>query len=383
MSVVELGQGVAAAFAAKLMALMGASVIKVESPEGDVTRHRGPFPGDIPDPEKSGLFQYLNADKRGITLDLRNRADRRTLDDLLTGADIMIHNIAPYQRAACGLESDAVSRSHPRLIVTAIAAYGGYGPRSDYRAYELNSMHASGMAIMSPRISDRPDLPPLKPYGHQAEFQSGAHAAAVTLAAYWHRMKSGAGQAIDVSEQECIAAALELSLVWYTYEGKRTSRMGFVNSSPTGIFEFADGLAELMCVEQAQWERFVAFLGNPQWSREEIFQERQSRIQQAEALRPLVQDSIKDLRMLETVRGLQDVRVPAAPVSTMAELYNDEHLKYREFFTAMPARERGEKPVLAPGAPFKSTAMGWSMRRAGAPSRRTSAGSNGGDCRTP
>ena len=95
-SVVELGQGVAAAFAAKLMALMGASVIKVESPEGDVTRHRGPFPGDIPNPEKSGLFQYLNADKRGITLDLRNRADRRALDDLLNGADIMIHNIAPY-----------------------------------------------------------------------------------------------------------------------------------------------------------------------------------------------------------------------------------------------------------------------------------------------
>ena len=80
-SVVELGQGVSAAFATKLMALMGATVIKVEPPEGDVTRRRGPFPGDLPDPEKSGLFQYLNADKRGITLDLVNPGDRRTLDD--------------------------------------------------------------------------------------------------------------------------------------------------------------------------------------------------------------------------------------------------------------------------------------------------------------
>jgi crotonobetainyl-CoA:carnitine CoA-transferase CaiB-like acyl-CoA transferase len=362
-TIVELGQGVAAAFAAKLMALMGAEVIKVEPPEGDVARRRGPFPGDTPDPENSGLFRYLNADKRGVALDLLNRADRRTLDDLLTSTDILIHNVAPYRRAACGLESDAVSRSHPRLIVTAIAAYGGFGPRAAYRAYELNSMHASGMAIMSPRISDRPDLPPLKPYGHQAEFQGGAHAAAVTLAAYWDRMKSGAGQAIDLSEQECIAAALELSLVWYTYERKQTSRVGFVNSSPTGIFEFADGLAELMCVEQAQWERFVAFLGYPEWAREEIFQERQSRIEQAEALRPLVQNSVKDLRMLETVRGLQDVRVPAAPVSTMAELYADEHLKHRELFVALPAREHGKNPVLAPVAPFKSTAMGRSMRR--------------------
>jgi len=133
-SVVELGQGVSAAFAAKLMALMGAAVIKVEPPEGDATRRRGPFPGDIPDPEKSGLFRYLNADKRGITLDLLNPADRRTLDDVLAGADILIHNVAPYQRRARGLESDAVSRRHPRLIVTAIAAFGGYGPRAGYRA---------------------------------------------------------------------------------------------------------------------------------------------------------------------------------------------------------------------------------------------------------
>src|SRR5262245_27015562 len=99
-SVVECGQGVAAAFAAKLLALWGARVIKVEPPEGDATRGRGPFPDDHPDPEQSGLFLYLNADKRGLTLDLSRPPQRAALDPLLAGADILIHNLPPARRAA-------------------------------------------------------------------------------------------------------------------------------------------------------------------------------------------------------------------------------------------------------------------------------------------
>jgi crotonobetainyl-CoA:carnitine CoA-transferase CaiB-like acyl-CoA transferase len=356
--VVELGQGVAAAFGAKLMALLGAAVIKVETPEGDTTRRFGPFPGAIPDPEKSGLFQYLNADKRGITLDLLSANDRRMLDGVLAGADILIHDVPPAARADCGLDSGVLSRNHPRLIVTSISAYGGFGPRADYRAHEINALHSSGLAALNPRLSDRPDLPPLKPYGHHAEFHGGLYAAAAALAALRYRTKSGAGQAIDVSEQECLAAALELSLVWYTYEGKRTSRMGWVNSAPTGIFDCADGIAEVMCVEDAHWHRLAEFLNRREWLDEEIFKQRPSRIQNSDAANALVQSALVDRRMLEVVRGLQAVRVPASPVSTMEELYNDEHLKSREFFVPLPGAS-----VLAPSVPFKSTAMGWSMRR--------------------
>jgi len=363
-SVVEAGQGVSAAYAAKLMALLGATVVKVEPPVGDVTRRRGPFPGDTPDPENSGLFRYLNADKRGIALDLSDARGRADLDALIAGADILIHNVPPYERAACGLDSGVLTANHPRLVVAAISAYGGCGPRANYRAYEINAMHSSGMAILSPRLSDRPDLPPLRPFGQQAEFQGGLHAAAAALAAYWQRMKSGAGQAIDVSEQECIAAALELSLVWYTYEGKRTSRMGWVNSAPTGIFRCADGLAELICVEDAHWHRLANFMGRPEWLDEEIFKERQSRVRNSEAVNALVQAAVADRPMLEVVRGLQDVRVPAAPVSTMADLYDDYHLKSREFFVPLPARSDAVAAVSVPGVPFKSTAMGWSMRSA-------------------
>jgi crotonobetainyl-CoA:carnitine CoA-transferase CaiB-like acyl-CoA transferase len=359
--VVEAGQGVSAAFAAKLMALLGATVVKVEPPGGDVVRYRGPFPGDKPDPENGGLFHYLNAGKRGVVLNLSDARGRAELATLISGADILIHNVPPYERAAWGLDSGALTTNNPHLIVAAISAYGGCGPRATYRAYEINAMHSSGMAILSPRLSEHPDLPPLKPFGQQAEFQGGLHAAAAALAAYRYRIKSGAGQAIDVSEQECIAAALELSLVWYTYEGKQTSRIGWVNSAPTGIFRCADGLAEIICVEDAHWRRLATFLGRPEWLDEELFKERQSRVKNSEAVNALVQQAVAGRPMLEVVRGLQGVRVPAAPVSTMAELYNDDHLRSREFFVPLPARDESAPQVSAPGMPFKS-AMGWSMR---------------------
>src|SRR5437016_4350791 len=104
--VVECGEGVSAAFATKLMALLGADVIKVEPPDGDITRRRGPFFDDRSDPEASGLFLYLNADKSGITLDLRTTSDRAALDELIAGADILVHNIPPRERASLRMESD-------------------------------------------------------------------------------------------------------------------------------------------------------------------------------------------------------------------------------------------------------------------------------------
>src|SRR5689334_13550108 len=115
--VVECGEGVAAAFATKLMALLGAQVVKVEPPEGDYTRLRGPFLDDQIDPELSGLFLYLNADKIGVSLDLRAASDRAQLDELLAAADILIHNIPPSERASFQMESAAIHAAHPDLIV--------------------------------------------------------------------------------------------------------------------------------------------------------------------------------------------------------------------------------------------------------------------------
>ncbi len=355
-TVVECGHGVSAAFAAKLLAAFGARVIKVEPPQGDVTRRRGPFPHDVPDPDKSGVFLYLNSGKRGVTLDLEDSHDRRALDHLLAGADILIHNIAPQRRATCELESAELCARYPGLVVTAISAYGGFGPRAHYHAYELQAAHGSGIASLTPRFSPFPDLPPLKFVGHQAELQGGLHAAFATLGAWWHRRRTGCGQAVDVSEQECIAAMLSLSFL--PYEGRHVTRLGGgTNVVPWGVFDCRDGQIFLICGDDEQWMRLVELMGNPDWGRDDLFKHQEARYQNQDALYALIGEWTKTRDTRQLWREAQRRRIPAAPVNAMADVYGDEQLQARNFFIPLPGSDLNDGEVLAPGLPMKSDAM--------------------------
>jgi len=358
--VVECGEGVAAAFATKLMTLLGAEVIKVESPAGDCTRFRGPFLDDRVDPEKSGLFLYLNADKSGISLDLQAASDRAKLDELLATANILVHNIPPYERASLQMESAAIHADHPDLIVTGISAYGDCGPRVGWRAYELNMIHAGGVAALAPLCSKRADLPPLKLYGHPAEFQAANHAAFATLAAWFHRLQGGDGQVIEVSAQECLVAMLELSLLFYTYMGLRTSRLGGRLLGPWKIFDCRNGKLLLACVEEHQWQSLVQLMGEPEWAREEIFKDRLTRGRNSDALSLLMQDWFSQWDVTELFHACQQRRIPAAPVNQMADVFTDRHLRERSFFAWLPLRDEAHHIEVA-SMPFKASDMGWRL----------------------
>ncbi len=248
---VECGEGISAAFASKLMADLGADVIKVEEPSGDIIRRRGPFaPGEEPGPEKSGLFLYLNANKRGVSLDLTDPNSRAVFDRLLLSADILIHNFLPCARPIRGLESDALSKKFPSLITVGIAPFGDSGPYKDWKGYALNIENAAGMAFLAPGASEYPELSPLRAFGDQADFQGGLHACFAALAMYLRRLGGGAPSSIDISEQECIAAMLEMNLMHYTYTGRETSRLGKRVIGPWLLSECRDGHAFVACAEE-------------------------------------------------------------------------------------------------------------------------------------
>jgi crotonobetainyl-CoA:carnitine CoA-transferase CaiB-like acyl-CoA transferase len=358
--VVECGDGVAAAFATKLLTLLGADVVKVEATEGDSTRFRGPFFRERVDPDLSALFHYLNADKGGVNLDLRVSSDRSKLDELLEAADILVHNVPPCERPALQMDSAAIHAAHPKLIITGISAYGDYGPRSAWRGYELNTIHAGGVAALAPLCSKRPDLPPLKLYGHQAEFQAANHAAFATLAAWFYRMRGGDGQVIEISAQECLAAMLELSFVYYTYMGVRTSRLGGRLLGPWKIFDCRDGQILLACVEEHQWQSLVQLMGEPQWAKEEIFGDRLLRGRNSDALSLLMEDWFRRWDVTELFHACQQRRIPAAPVNQMADIFTDPHLRERNFFVSLPLRDRAHR-VEVPSFPFKASEMGWRL----------------------
>jgi crotonobetainyl-CoA:carnitine CoA-transferase CaiB-like acyl-CoA transferase len=329
--------------------MLGAEVLKVEPPHGDKLRRWGPFPGAVEDPEKSGYFSYLNAGKQSVTLDLTQPGDRVLLDSLLFRSDVLVHDVLPVDRAAYGLESRALCERLAQLIVTTISPFGDSGPRAHYRAYELNAFHASGMASLTPLGSPYPDLPPLKIYGNQAELMAGLHGSLVTLAAYWHRLGGGAGQAVDVSEQECLAAMLEMSLVYWTYNQTVTSRL---NASYSTIIDCADGKMLVTMLTEQHWQRIVQLMGDPQWAHQETFS-RSRRSQNGDELMRLMSEWSREYHVSELEQLIQDQRIPSAPLNRVADVCSDPHLRERGFFVPLPIGRDGVM-VRAPGIPFKT-----------------------------
>ena len=351
LKVVECGNLVSAPYLGKLLADLGAEVIKVEEPGGDTARQRGPFPGDTPHAEKSGLFLYLNTNKQGVTLNVHAAKGQGVLHSLCAQADVLIHNYRPSDMASVGLDFERLRRTNPGLIMTTISYFGCHGPYRDYHAYELTATNAGGWAFISPGASDYPELPPLKAFGHQADFQGGVHAAVATLGAYYHKLLTGEGQHVDVSIQECIAAILEMNFMHYTYAGNEASRLGRRSIFPWCMLDCQDGKLFVVNVEEDQWQRFVELMGNPEWASLEIFEDRVQRGLNYDALFPMLQEWAANWKVADLYKAGQERRICMAPVNTMADLFASEHLKAREFFTEVSHQVAGT--LQYPGAPFK------------------------------
>jgi crotonobetainyl-CoA:carnitine CoA-transferase CaiB-like acyl-CoA transferase len=359
--VIECSEGISAAFAAKLLSQLGAEVTKVEPPQGDLTRLRGPFPDDQPDPEASGLFAYLNANKMGVVLDLKAPADRDRLAGLMTAADILIHNVLPADRPALGLDSGALAAAFPRLIISTISPFGDSGPRAKLRAYDLNVQHAGGLASANAAGSD-PSTAPVKLFGHQADFQGGVHCAMVTLAAFLCRLACGRGQVIDVSQQECLAPMIELNWPFYSYAGKEITRLGGrFNPQPADVFECADGKVLMTVYGDHIWRRFVEFMGNPQWALDDAVNDAFGRVTHGEMIKEKVSEWTAHWKVEDLCRGMQQLPAPIERVNTVADVYADPHLRARRAFVSISL---GLRQIEVPAPALRLLAAAPSNRRA-------------------
>jgi crotonobetainyl-CoA:carnitine CoA-transferase CaiB-like acyl-CoA transferase len=359
--IVEVGLGAAAAYTGKLLADLGADVVKVEPPRGDVTRDLGPFPAGRVDRDASGLFLYLNANKRGIVLDLDVPADRSILAKLIDRADLLIHDIAPGKLPDYGLSPDVVLEGRPRLVATSITPFGLSGPHRDYAAYDLNLWNAGGLACLNGGGPGTDDLPPLRTYGHQAAFQAGLNAAIASLGAILAREATGKGQHVEVAVQECLAAILELTYPFWPYCQMTASRLGNKPIQPLDFFECKDGWVFLCAVEEHQWKTFVEVIGSPEWASLEIFSDRLQRAANWDALKPMIAEWMAEQTVDEIYHYLQSRRVPIAPVSTMGDLLSSKHLNARGFFVSLTPPAGAS--LRGPGAPYHLSRTPWQLRR--------------------
>ncbi len=354
--VLELGEMVGAAFAARWFADLGADVIKVEPAEGDRARSRGPFSGGMAHPERGGLFFYLAAGKRSVVLDLDDPVDRATLDDWLGKCHVLLHNLEPARAEALGLDAASLGGRHPHLVATSVTAFGTSGPYRDWRSEELNRTNAGGWCWLSPGALEDPTLPPLKTFGHQADFHGALAAATASFAGLFRSLRTGQGEAIDVSIQEAVAAILEIGLIGYTYMDVIATRHGIRGLNPWGIFECSDGPIFLSVIEQDQWERLVEFMGNPDWASIEIFEDFVARARNADALATFVQEWIGTWKVDDLFHQGQKRRICFAPVLDMRGIGEISHLRERGFFSEIEQPGAGRVRLPGPATRWRDDA---------------------------
>jgi crotonobetainyl-CoA:carnitine CoA-transferase CaiB-like acyl-CoA transferase len=219
--VLDVGHFIAGPWCSRVLADLGADVIKIERPDGgDPLRKYGPFPDDIPHPEKSGLFLFLNINKRGVTLNLKTESGKAILRELVKWADVVVENFAPRVLPSLGLSYQELSELNPRLVMTSITNFGQAGPYRDYKATDL-VLYAMGVIMHISGVYER------EPLGHaleQAQKTAGRTATAATLAAIYQQQRDGKGQHIDHSIMESMNFSLAGTNNLYAYMGAVTGR---------------------------------------------------------------------------------------------------------------------------------------------------------------
>ena len=359
--VLDVGQGISGPYCAKILAQMGAEVIKVEPPEGDSARRTGPFPGDSPHPEKSGLFLATNANKQGITLDLSSSDGAAAFRKLAAGADIVIENPPPDALEGHGLGYESLKNANPGLVFTSITPFGNRGPYKDFKATDLVLYHMSGHAHgMLGAVKDPDSDPPIRAGGHQAELVGGMAAATATLMALYRKRMTGQGSRIDISSFEAMVTQLISGLANSAYGRPAPPRdlakveeaaIGGMVGAIGGILLCNDGYVAISPREDAQWERWLQVMGDPPWATDERYATRDARQRNSPSLWKLLSDWSINHSKHEIARMGQEQRVPCFPVNTVQDLLSDEHLAHRGFFVEM------EHPVAGvlryPGAAYR------------------------------
>ncbi len=361
----EIASLIPGPYCGKLLASLGAEVIKAEHPGvGDPSRRRGPFPDDVPHPERSGLYLYLNTGKRGITLDLHNPAGQDLLRQLVSRVDMVVHDCTPARAADVGLDSDSLLAANADVIVTAVTPFGSSGPYADYHAGHLAVFHAGGEGWLLPNgvaLDTFPDRPPIVAGANMGDYQAGLTAAVGALAAVYNRVGTAGnarGQVVDTSAQEAQLSVGYMPIQRHESEGiteTRFSRYFRVG----GVLPASDGYVELLTLEPRQFEGLLSFMGNPDWASPEMFSDPATH-------GPDLNRHMRGWFAQHTREWLyaegQAHGVPIAPYYTPSEVFQSPQQRERAFYSQVDHPATG--PLEYTGAPFQLSETPTTLTRA-------------------
>lgn len=340
--VVEIATEISGPYATKLLADLGAEVVKIEPPAGDPLRRWGPFPSSTVDTNRCGLFEYLNAGKTGATLDLSATNDLAAARDLIAQAHLLVEDFEPGTLEAWGLGGDDLQRCNPNLVLLRISAFGQCGPSRHRPATPLTLQAASGW------ISSRdPQRPPVQVGARVAEYVAGGYGALGALTAL-RLPPSGRPREVDVSQLEALLSTLPYPMLM----AQRMRRLGLpadLRSAPMlGVVRAADGWVGINCLTGQHWLDVCAMLGLPEFGEHQLAimmggPERDEFFAKAGPL-------LAGQSVAEIVELGQALRIPAAPVNDGATVLDCPQYAERGFFPSVGGPEwRFQRP----GPPFR------------------------------
>jgi len=317
--VLDLTQIYNGPYATFLLAQAGASVVKIEPPTGEHLRSRRRSPG-ITEP-----FAVLNANKRSITLDLKNPAGIEVFLALLRKADVVIENFAPGVMERLGLGDAQLRALNPRLIIASGSGYGSTGPYRDYPAMDVTVQAMTGVLA----VTGLPDGMPVKAGPAVSDFFGGVHLYGAVVTALYRRAVTGLGSSVEVSMMSAVYPSLlsNLGLARLGAKTPRTgNRQGGLAMAPYNVYPTSDGAIAILSVTDAHWRAIAAVLEHPEWCVDPRFESYAARIKHMDELDALIGELSRLVPKQQLCDRLIAARVPCAPVRELSEVIEDPHL---------------------------------------------------------
>jgi CoA:oxalate CoA-transferase len=351
LKVLELGRFISAPYCGKLLADMGAEVMKIEPPAtGDPARQYGPFLHNDPHRERSGLFLYLNAQKQGVTLNLATPTGQSILRELVARSDALVHNLPVQDMGRVGLDYEGFSRVNPGLVMASITPFGLTGPYRNYKAYDINLAAAGGICTGLGEEGREPLTFGTPEVGYFA----GIAAASSIVIALLARDNVGSGQHIDIAEVETMAGVYNgpeaLMAVYQWRITRRTGHHALDFPYPNCILRCKDGYIFVGAPEGRQWRQLLEVMGSPEWSKDPRFR---NRTEMNNLYADELDGDLESWLMNYTKAELLDIalehRIPLAPVRGYDEVRHDPSLA--DLFVDIDRADTG--PIAYPGPPYR------------------------------
>ena len=350
-------------YCGKLMADMGADVIKVEPPGGDPMREIGPFIDGQSGPDRSLYWLHFNTNKRSVTLDIRSPEGLAALRKLALGSDVVLETGPPGHMDTLGLGYESLAFESPGLVYASITPFGQTGPYRDHKASDLVGLAMGGYMY----VTGWPDTPPTRLWGSQAYHTASNRAYIAILLALYHRMATGEGQYIDVSMQEAVAATTEHVNTTYNYTGESAVRCGFRHGGQfVATWKCKDGYASITTNTRKAWDDLRDWMDRDGMAgdlMDETYNDHfVLRGEHSAHIEELVQAwALRHTRQEITDFG-QSNHHPWGPATTADEILGNEQLWGRGYLTTVDAADGGPSMVY-PGDPYRLTEFSQPMRR--------------------